>query len=123
MTVGFSSERREGFVLHILSDSTEESIRVWEAEISRLIERTPPGEAFRVLIDMSSSKVRFTRLARERCAAVLTRYHDRQGKLALLFSGRVHAILARLFLASLGHQQVERACFSKRDAAIRWLEW
>ncbi|MDL5055785.1 hypothetical protein QQ056_19845 [Oscillatoria laete-virens NRMC-F 0139] len=122
MTVGFSSERREGFVLHILSDSTEESIRVWEAEISRLIERTPPTEAFRVLIDMSSSKVRFTRLARERCAAVLTRYHDRQGKLALLFSGRVNAARAHLFLAAHGRQKFERACFRNRDDAVRWLE-
>lgn len=122
MAVGFYSERQGGIVLHVFTDSADESILVWEAELIRLIERTPPGESFRVLMDVSAADVSFTGLAREKSAAVFRRYQDRQGKLAMLFSSRTAPYFARIFFASLGKLRFERAYFSNRDAAVRWLE-
>jgi hypothetical protein len=117
------SVQQEGLVtIHIFANSLDSTIDAWADELAHLIESTPPDQAFRVLMDVSSNQVSFTRYARQKSVEIFTSYRHRRGRFAFLFSSKPAPHFARIFFASLGKLSFEREYFSSREQAMHWLQ-
>jgi hypothetical protein len=121
MSEAFYVQQDGPITVHTLTNAAESTVDLWAVALARLIESTPPEEAFRVLMDVSSNQVSFTRYARQKSVEVFTTYKQRYGRLAFLFSSKPAPHFARIFFASLGKLSFEREYFSNREQAIQWL--
>jgi hypothetical protein len=118
---GFYIEEDGDVTIHTITDSSEEAIDIWYAELACLIEMTPPELPFRVLLDVSAKHVSFTQYARQKSLQIFSEFKHRQGRIAFLLSSKTAPHFARIFFASLGRVTFERNFFSDRDKAITWL--
>lgn len=121
MSDAFLVEQDGLITIHILTDSAETTIDAWAAELASLIESTTSEHGFRVLMDVSSSNVNFTRYARQKSVEIFSTYRQHKGRLAFLFSSKPAPHFARIFFASLGKLAFEREYFSNREQALHWL--
>jgi len=121
MADGLLTETIDGIVIYTFTDSSEAAIDAWGAALARLIDATPPDRPFRVLMDVASAQVTFSRHARHTSHALFSRYRARQGRLAFLFSSKTAPHYARIFFASLGRLHFGLQFFCNRDKAINWL--
>lgn len=121
MFEGFYIQQEGEIIVHMFTDSSEAAVDAWARALGQLIETPPPDTMFRVLMDVSSPQVAFTRYARHTSVQLFTRYKDRRGRLAFLFSSKPAPHFARIFFASLGKLTFERDYFSSRERAIDWL--
>ena len=114
--------QQDGLVtLHTFTNSLDATIDAWASELAHLIESTPTDQTFRVLMDVSSNQVSFTRYARQKSVQIFTTYRHRKGRFAFLFSSKPAPHFARIFFASLGKLSFEREYFSNREQAMHWL--
>jgi hypothetical protein len=120
MTSGYTSDIQDGITIQTFLDSSEAAVDAWATDLIHAIENAPPG-GFRVLMDVSSSDVDFTRYARQKSHELFSRYRDHTGRLAFLFSGVTSPYFARIFFASLGRLRFALSYFSSREKALRWL--
>ena len=111
-----------GIVIYEFLDSADATVDAWAADLERLIAATPADVPFRVLMDVSAAHVNFTRHARQTSVLLFTRYGQRRGRLAFLFSSKTAPHFARIFFASLGKLTFERDYFSNRAKAMAWLQ-
>ena len=121
MSEGFFTEQVGNISLHIFTASTDAAVDAWGDALSQLIENTPPDGCFRVLLDVSAKQVSFTSHARQKTKELFTRYANRKGRLAFLFSSPTAPYYSRIFFASLGRLNFERNFFSDREKALAWL--
>jgi hypothetical protein len=119
---GLRTEQDGSIVIHIFTDSSETAITAWAESAARVIEATSPDENFLLLLDVSAKQVSFTHFARQKTQELFTRYRQRRGRFALLFSSKIAPYYACIFLTSLGALSFELASFSNREEAIRWLK-
>jgi hypothetical protein len=122
MPDGFYAEQIDNITIHRFTNSAESAIDAWGVELARTIDDTPDDQLFRVLLDVSSPQVSFSRHARQTSQRLFTRYRGRHGRLAFLFSSKTAPHFARLFLASLGRLEFELQFFSNREKAMNWLQ-
>ncbi|MEP7291661.1 MAG: hypothetical protein ABI835_07745 [Chloroflexota bacterium] len=121
MSDAFFTEQDGSITIHTITDSSELAVDAWAEAAARLIEATPPGEIFLMLMDVSAKQVSFTRYARQKSLTLFTDYKHRRGRLAMLFSSRISPYFARIFFASLGKLEFEYEYFSSREQALEWL--
>jgi hypothetical protein len=121
MPEAFYIEQDGMIAIHTFTNSSEAAVDAWELAVIDLIERTPPDQLFRLLVDVSSPQVSFTRRARQASMSLFTRYRHRRGRLAFLFSSKTAPHFARIFFASLGKLTFEHQYFSSRERALNWL--
>ena len=121
MGAAFTTEQDGEITIHTFTESSEAAIDAWADAVARLIEVTPEDEIFLLLMDVSAKQVDFSRYARQNAADLFTRYKQRRGRLAMLFSSRVAPHFARIFFASLGKLDFEYEYFSSREQAMAWL--
>jgi SpoIIAA-like len=122
MSDGFHSEHIDGVTLHTFSDSSDEAVAAWAAALDQVMASSRPDHPFRVLIDVSSKQVSFTRLARQHSLNLFTRHRQRTGRAAFLFSSRTAPYYSRIFFASLGRLAFELNTFHNREKALEWLK-
>jgi hypothetical protein len=122
MVDGLRTESIDDVIIYTFSNSSEAAIDVWGKELTAVIEHKAPNQLFRVLIDVSSPDVSFSRHARQTSQQIFTRYRARKGRVAFLFSSKTAPHYARIFFASLGRLQFNLQFFSNRDKAINWLK-
>lgn len=122
MTDGFQSAIIDGVRVHTFSDSSDEAVEAWAAELDNVMNSSSADHPFCVLIDVSAQHVSFTRLARQHTASLFSRYRQRRGRIAFLFSSRTAPYYARIFFASLGRLGFELSTFNNHDAALTWLQ-
>jgi hypothetical protein len=114
--------QQDGLItVYTFTNSADSTIDAWAAELVRLIEATPADQTIRVLMDVSSRQVNFTRYARQKSVEIFTAYRHRKGRYAFLFSSKPAPHFARIFFASLGKLSFEREYFSNREQAMNWL--
>jgi hypothetical protein len=118
---GFFVEQAGDIEIHRFEDSTDESVNHWSECFIHTLETTPPEKPFRILMDVSSRQVSFTRHARQTSFDLFRRYRDRQGRLAFLFTSKTAPHFSRLFFYTLGRLSYELQFFSSRDKAMAWL--
>ncbi|MBZ0290566.1 MAG: hypothetical protein K8I30_23280 [Anaerolineae bacterium] len=118
---GLLTENVDGIIIYTFTNSSESAVDAWGAALTQVIEETPPDQLFRVLMDVSSPQVSFSRPARSMSQQVFTRYRSRKGRMAFLFSSKTAPHYARIFFASLGRLQFQLQFFSNRDKALHWL--
>jgi hypothetical protein len=121
MSDGFYAQQQGAVAIHTFTDSTNAAVDSWATELARHIDTTPPDQPFRVLMDVSSNNVSFTRHARQTTVQLFTRFQNRSGRFAFLFSSRTAPYFARIFFATLGKLGFEIAYFSNRTKALEWL--
>lgn len=121
MPEAFCVQQDGAITVYTFTNSEDSTIDAWAAELTRLIESTPQDQAFRVLMDVSSNQVNFTRYARQKSVEIFTTFKHRKGRFAFLFSSKPAPHFARIFFASLGKLAFEREYFSNREQAINWL--
>jgi len=121
MPEGFYCEQNGDIAIHTFTNSSEVAIDAWADEVRHLIDATPPDQSFRMLLDVSARQVSFSGYARKTSVELFTRYKNRRGRLAFLFSSKPAPHFARIFFASLGKLTFEREFFSNRERAIDWL--
>lgn len=121
MPEAFYVEQVGPITIHTLTNSAESTIDAWAVELAHLIESTPTDKTFRVLMDVSSNQVSFTRYARQKSVELFTSYKHRKGRIAFLFSSKPAPHFARIFFASLGKLVFEREYFNNREQALDWL--
>jgi hypothetical protein len=119
--VGLLTEVLDGVIIYTFTDSSETAIDRWGVEVAKVIEAKPPEQPFRILMDVSSKQVSFSRHARWMSQQIFTRYRDRKGRFAFLFSSKTAPHYARIFFASLGRLQFHLQFFSSREKALQWL--
>jgi hypothetical protein len=118
---GLLTETVNGIIIYTFINSSEAAIDAWGAALAQVIEDTPPEQPFRVLMDVSSPQVSFSRHARQMSQQIFTRYRSRKGRMAFLFSSKTAPHYARIFFASLGRLQFQLQFFSNREKALLWL--
>jgi hypothetical protein len=121
MSDGFHSEHIDGIIVHTFIGSSDEAVEAWAAALDQVMASSPPDQPFRVLIDVSSKQVSFTRLARQHSLNLFTRHRQRTGRVAFLFSSRTAPYYSRIFFASLGRLVFELNTFHNREKALEWL--
>ena len=67
---GFYIEEDGDVTIHTITNSSEQAIDTWYAELACLIEMTPSELPFRVLLDVSAKHVSFTQYARQKSLQV-----------------------------------------------------
>jgi hypothetical protein len=117
----FYVETEGDVTVHVFTDSSNQAVDMWVAELACHIEMTPPELPFRVLLDVSAKQVSFTLYARQKSLYVFSQYQQRHGRIAFLLSAKVAPYYARIFFAALGKIAFERAYFSDRAKALAWL--
>lgn len=122
MVDGLRTESIDNVIIYTFTNSSETAIDVWGNELTAAIEDTALDQIFRVLIDVSSPDVSFSRHARQKSQQIFTCYRARKGRVAFLFSSKTAPHYARIFFASLGRLQFNLQFFSNRDKAINWLK-
>ncbi len=118
---GLRIERDGAITIHIFSDSSDVAVATWAESAAQIIDETPPDQSFLLLLDVSAPQVSFTRYARQKSQILFTRYRQRHGRFALLFSSRIAPYYTRIFFTSLGRLDFDLACFSNREQALHWL--
>lgn len=121
MVDGLRTESIDGILIYTFTNSSETAIDAWGDELAATIEGTAPDQVFRVLIDVSSPQVSFSRHARQKSQQLFSSYRARKGRLAFLFSSKTAPHYARIFFASLGRLQFDLQFFSNREKALDWL--
>lgn len=122
MTDGFHSQTIDGVIVYTFTNSSDEEVEAWAAALHQVMTASSPENSFRVLIDVSSKQVSFTRLARQHSMNLFTRHRQRHGRIAFLFSSRTAPYYARIFFASLGRLTFELSTFHNREKALEWLK-
>ena len=121
MVDGLLTETIDDIIIYTFTNSSESAISAWGTAVAQVIEDTPPDQPFRVLMDVSSPQVSFSRPARSTSQQIFTRYRSRKGRMAFLFSSKTAPHYARIFFASLGKLQFQLQFFSNREKSIHWL--
>jgi hypothetical protein len=121
MTDGFRAEQINGIAIYTFTNNTEAAIDTWAATLVQWIESIPPNTLFRILMDVSSNQVTFSRYARQKSLEVFGRYRNRRGRCAFLFSSRTAPFYSRIFFASLGRLEFQLGYFNNRQKALEWL--
>lgn len=121
MQVGFYAEQLGDVAVHTFTDSSEAAVDAWGAALARHIASIPADQPFRVLMDVSSHQVSFSRYARQKSQEMFSRYRARRGRFAFLFSSRTAPFYARIFFSTLGRLSFELGYFSDRARALEWL--
>lgn len=116
-----SIEQLGDITIYTFNNTSEAGIDAWEADAAILIESTPPGGGFRILMDVSAPQVSFSRYAREKSQALFLRVREHKGRYAFLFSSPIAPYYSRIFFASLGKLSFEFGYFTDREKAIAWL--
>ncbi|MGB1286669.1 MAG: hypothetical protein ACPG7F_09075 [Aggregatilineales bacterium] len=101
--------------------STDAAVEAWAADLDAYLSQHPPGDPFYILLDVSGDNVGFTTAARQNSKHLFDKYRDRDGYIAMLFSGRTSPYFARLFFASLGKLNVKLDYFAHPQKARAWL--
>jgi hypothetical protein len=121
MVDGLLTETIDGIVIYTFTNSSESAVDAWGAAVAKVIDDIPLDQPFRVLMDVSSPQVSFSRPARNMSQQIFTRYRSRKGRFAFLFSSKTAPHYARIFFASLGRLQFQLQFFSSREKALHWL--
>jgi hypothetical protein len=121
MSDAFYSQHDGPICIHTFLNSSETAVDAWGIALAHLIDATPLDKKFLVLMDVSSPQVSFTRYARQKTLDLFTRYKNRQGKIAFLFTSKTAPHFARIFFASLDRLTFDCQYFSNRTRAMSWL--
>lgn len=121
MTDGFHAEQIDGIAIYTFTTNADSAVDTWVETLAQWIESTQPDQPFRVLMDVSSNQVNFSRYARQKSLEIFGRYRKHQGRYAFLFSSRTAPFYSRIFFASLGRLEFQLAYFNDREKALSWL--
>ncbi|MBZ0282343.1 MAG: STAS/SEC14 domain-containing protein [Anaerolineae bacterium] len=121
MPEGLEITQTDGITIYTFTNSSEAAIDAWGMALIEHIEALPTNQSFRVLMDVSSNQVNFSRYARQKSIEMFTRFRKRKGRYAFLFSSRTAPYYSRIFFASLGRLEFELNYFSNREKALAWL--
>lgn len=121
MLEGLQITEIDGITVYTFTNSSETAIDAWGEALIEHIESLPSGQPFRVLMDVSSNQVNFSRYARQKSVEMFSRFRRRKGRYAFLFSSRTAPYYSRIFFASLGRLEFELNYFSSREKALAWL--
>ncbi len=122
MSDGFHAETSNGIAIYTFTNNADAAVDVWGKTLTQLIESLPPEQPFRILMDVSSDQVNFSRYARQKSLEVFSRYRKREGRYAFLFSSRTAPFYARIFFSSLGRLAFQLSYFNDRQKALDWLK-